>query len=343
MKKFNKYTLILILFVSLIITQTACSSEVEPVSKDNYFLDTTCNISIYATDDTGDELDEDVANKAIDKAYKLCAKLEKILSRTIAVSDVSKINSSNGKWTKVSDYTVELLNKGIKYSKLSNGAFDITVGGITSEWDFHAEEPELPNKEKLQEAIKHIGYENIVIEGNKVRLIDSHTQIDLGGIAKGYIGDKIAASLEEDGISSAIVNLGGNIICIGSKPREEGFTIGIEAPFSDRTEIVGSVLAKDKTLVTSGVYERMFEINGKIYHHILSTETGWPAKSDLDSVTLIADKGHSVDCDALSTTCLISGYNEAKKIIESQDGIEAVFVLSNGDVKFTEGALFSSK
>ena len=335
MKKISKYILILMLLVSLIITQTACSSEVEPVSKDNYFLDTTCNISVYES--KGD------AEEAIDKAYKLCAKLEKTLSKTIEVSDVSKINSSNGEWTEVSDYTIELLEKGVEYSKLSDGDFDITVGGITSQWDFHAEEPKLPEKAKLSEAVKHIGYENIEIDGNRVRLLDAETQIDLGGIAKGYIGDKIAESLEKDGVTSAIVNLGGNIICIGTKPGEDGFTIGVEAPFSDRTEIVGSVLAADKTLVTSGVYERMFEIDGKIYHHILSTETGWPVKSDLDAITLIADKGHSVDCDALSTTCLIKGYKEAKKIIDAEDGIEAVFVLSNGDVKTTEGALFSSK
>lgn len=343
MKKLSKYILIVTLLSSLIITQTGCSSEVEPVSKDNYFLDTTCNISIYSTSEDERDLDKDLAGEAIDKAYKLCAKLEKTLSKTIEVSDVSKINSSNGEWIEVSDYTKELLRKGIKYSKLSVGDFDITVGGITSQWDFHAEDPKLPEKAKLSEAVKHIGYQNIEIDGNRVRLLDTETQIDLGGIAKGYIGDKITESLEKDGVTSAIVNLGGNIICIGTKPGEDGFTIGVEAPFSDRTEIVGSVLAADKTLVTSGVYERMFELDGKIYHHILSTETGWPVKSDLDSVTLIADKGYSVDCDALSTTCLIKGYKEAKKIIDTQDGIEAVFVLSNGDVKSTEGALFSSK
>ena len=333
--KISKYILILMLLTSLIITQTACSSEAEPVSRDNYFLDTTCNISVYA--------DEGLANEAIDNAYELCAKLEKTLSKTIEVSDVSKINSSNGGWTEVSDYTIELLEKGIEYSELSDGAFDITVGGITGKWDFHAEEPKLPDEAKLREAASHIGYENIEINGNKVRLLDPETELDLGGIAKGYIADKITESLEKDGITSGIVNLGGNIVCIGTKPSGEDFNIGVEAPFSDRTEIVGSVTAANKTLVTSGVYERMFELDGKIYHHILSTETGWPVKSDLDSVTLIADKGHSVDCDALSTTCLIKGYKEAKKIIDAEEGIEAVFVLSNGDVKTTEGALFSSK
>lgn len=332
-----KKTLLCSLIITIVIALTSCG-EVQPVSKDNYFLDTTCNITVYQT---GDSLDEATANEAIDGAYKLCAKLEKLLSKTIQVSDVSKINDAKGDWVAVSDYTIELLNKGIEYSKLSNGQFDITVGGITEQWDFHTEEPKLPNEGKLADAVKHIGYSNVEIDENRVHLLDPETQLDLGGIAKGYIGDKIAEYLEKKGVTSAIVNLGGNIICIGAKPVEDSFTIGVETPFSDRTEIVGSVQANDQTLVTSGVYERMFKIDDKIYHHILDAETGWPVDTDIYSVTLIADCGHSVDCDALSTTCLIKGYKNARKFIESRDGIEAVFVLKNGDIVKTDGAKFT--
>lgn len=334
MSKISKFATTALIVALLIITQTACSSEVSPVSKDNYFLDTTCNIAVYE----GENPEE-----AIDAAYKLCAKLDKTLSRTLEVSDINKINNAKGAWVEVSDYTIELLEKGLYYSELSNGQFDITVGGITTQWDFHAEEPVLPDKAKLTEAARHIGYENVQIDGNKVRLLDPGAMIDLGGIAKGYIGDKMVEVLEEHGVTSGIVNLGGNIICIGAKPGNEGFTIGVEAPFSDRTEIVGSTVVSDATLVTSGVYERMFKIDGKIYHHILSTETGWPAETDLDSVTLVADKGHSVDCDAMSTICLIKGYKEAKEFIEGIDGVEAVFVLQDGSVKTTKGMNFNKE
>lgn len=328
MNKLSRIAALSILAASLIITQTACSSEVKPVSKDNYFLDTTCNISVYEGENP---------EQAIDAAYKLCAELDKTLSKTVAVSDISKINNANGDWVAVSDYTIELLQKGIEYSKLSDGQFDITVGGITGQWDFHATDPVLPDEDELARAAKHVGYSAVQIDGNMVCLTDTKAQLDLGGIAKGYIGDKMVEVLEENGVTSGIVNLGGNIICIGSKPDSEGFTIGVEAPFSDRTEIVGSTEVADKTLVTSGVYERMFEIDGKIYHHILDAKTGWPVDSDLNSITLVADKGHSVDCDAMSTICLIKGYKEAKKFIESQDGIEAVFILKDGTVKTTNG------
>ena len=148
--------------------------------------------------------------------------------------------------------------------------------------------------------------------------------------------------LESKGAVSAVINLGGNVICIGGKTDEDGFAIGVETPFSDRTEIIGKIDARDKTLVTSGVYERQIEVDGKKYHHILDTETGWPVSTDLDAVTLIADKGRSADIDALSTTCLIKGADEGMKLIEEQDGIEGVFVLSDGDVRTTAGAGFEA-
>ena len=335
MRKFTRFSILTIILAALIITQTGCSGEAKTVSKDNYYLDTTCNLTVF---ETGDGLDEEVANAAIDKAYELCALLDKTLSKTVEVSDIAQLNAAGGQWVEVSDYTRDLLNDGLKYSELSNGVFDITVGRLTDLWDFHAVEPVLPDAADLEDAVKHVGYSMIEIDGNRVRLTDPAAKIDLGGIAKGYIGDRMAEVLEENGVTSGIVNLGGNIICIGSKPGADGFNIGVEAPFSDRTEIVGSIEVADKTLVTSGVYERMFEVDGKIYHHILDTKTGYSVDSDLNAVTLIADKGKSMDCDAMSTICLIKGYEGARKFIESQDGIEAVFVLKNGDVKMTDGA-----
>jgi thiamine biosynthesis lipoprotein len=137
-----------------------------------------------------------------------------------------------------------------------------------------------------------------------------------------------------------VINLGGNVICIGGKTDEDDFVIGVETPFSDRTEIIGKIGVRDKTLVTSGVYERRIEVDGKTYHHILDTETGWPVDTDLNAVTLIADKGRSGDIDALSTICLIKGADEGMRFIEKQEGVEGVFVLSDGSVRTTAGAGF---
>ena len=338
-----------ILLAGVIIMLAGCSGTSgtvsEPVMGDGYYLDTVCSISIYRMTDGQGEVKpaaemSDEANAAIAEAFDLCSDLESKISRTRRDSDISRLNDAKGEWVDVSEYTRELIQKGMEYSNMSDGSFDITVGGVTEQWDFHAPEGEakVPDKEALAEAVKHINYRNIAIEGNRVRLTDPETKLDLGGIAKGWIGDRMTELLESKGVVSAVINLGGNVICIGGKTDEDDFAIGVETPFSDRTEIIGKIDARDKTLVTSGVYERQIEVDGKKYHHILNTGTGWPVETDLDAVTLIADKGRSGDIDALSTICLIKGADEGMKLIEEQDGIEGVFVLSDGDIRTTARA-----
>ena len=353
----DKITLAVLLII-LVSVAAACekpenSEAAEPVTREEFCLDTICNVSIYEMKDGAGTHSpansmEDEANAAIDDAFKLCRELEDKLSRTRNDSDISRLNAAKGEWTEISEESFDIIKKGLEYSRLSDGDFDISCGGITELWDFHAAEGEgaLPDTEALREAAEHIDYGAIEIdeEGMKVRLTDSKTKIDLGGIAKGYIGDKMTELLESCGVTSAIINLGGNVICIGGKSDEEDFVIGVEAPFSDRTDIIGKIKSRDKTLVTSGIYERKMEIGGKIYHHLLDTETGWPVETDLDAVTLIADKGRSADIDALSTICLIKGAEAGKALIEKTEGVEGVFIKSDGSIETTSAAgLESSK
>ncbi|MCQ2551331.1 MAG: FAD:protein FMN transferase [Clostridia bacterium] len=318
---------LIILITLVIIPQTGCNNE-EPISKTDYCLDTVCQIDIY---EGGDE-------ELIDQAFKLCRHYEDLLSKTIKTSDIYRINQ--GEKVKVDEDTLEVIKKGLYYSKLSKGTFDITVGPITDLWDFHAEEPVVPEEKDLAEAVKHIGYGNILIEGNTVSILDG--KIDLGAIAKGYICDKVTAFLKDSGVTSGVVNLGGNIAVIGQK-NGKPFKVGIERPYSDRTEIVGLVEAEDKTLVTSGIYERCFKKDGKVYHHILDPKTGYPVDSDIESVTIISSLGRSVDCDGLSTLCLTLGVKDATKLIESIDGVEAVFIDRNDKITQTSGAHFEKQ
>ncbi|MBQ6315625.1 MAG: FAD:protein FMN transferase [Mogibacterium sp.] len=327
------------------------SASAEPVTGENYYLDTVCTISIFAMkgeDGTSVPASDmaEAAEAAIDKAFAECAALDKKLTRTNEASEIGKVNNAGGEWTEVSEDTAGLVQKGIEYSELSGGDFDITIGGVTDLWDFHAdpEDAKVPDADALAEAVTHVGYNNIEINGNMLRINDPEARIDLGGIAKGYIGDRMTVVLEQEGVTSGIINLGGNVICIGGKYSGEedpaDFVIGVEAPYSDRTEIVGKIGARDMTLVTSGVYERQITVDGKSYHHILSTKTGYSVETDLDAVTLTAAKGKSMDIDALSTICLIKGYEGAKELIESIDGIEAVFILHDGSVEKTSGMEF---
>ena len=354
----RRAALILMAWV-LIITQTACSGESgnsgaasEPVTGENYYLDTICNIAVYEiTGESGEPVPaaeaQEKAQAAIDKAFEKCAALDKLLSRTVDASEVSKINNAGGEWVEVSDDVIDVISSGVYYSSLSEGDFDITVGGVTNLWDFHAdpEDAKVPDAKAIEEAVGHVGYNNIEINGNKLRILDPEAKIDLGGIAKGFIGDKMTEVLEEEGVTSGIINLGGNVICIGAKDNsaaegEGDFVIGVETPYSDRSEIVGKINAHDMTLVTSGVYERQIEVDGKVYHHILSTRTGYSVETDLDSVTLTAAKGQSMDIDALSTICLIKGSKKAKELIEAIDGVEAVFILHDGSMDQTSGMEF---
>jgi len=338
MKKFVSMAAVVVLAALLIIPQTGCGSNTEPVSKESFYFDTTCKISIYDMKD----MSEKKANVAIDKAFKQCARYENLLSKTKKGSDIYKINHAGGKTVKCDPITVEVIKKGIRYGKMTGGKFDITIGKAEDLWDFHGSNQKPPDAEKLAEAMKYVDYRQIHVSGNTVTMGTAKGEIDLGGIAKGYIADRVSEYLRKLGVTSAIISLGGNIECIGDKAGSD-FNIGIEKPYSDQSEIVGATPLSDGTIVTSGVYERYFEYKGKKYHHILNSKTGMPVETDVTGVSIRSTKGHSADCDALSTTCLILGKEKGKKLIEGMDGYEALFILSDDKIVKTKGFEFKEE
>lgn len=341
-KQTIKLSLIFAIIATVIITQTACNNtkDVEPVSKEGFYLDTVCKISIY---DMDGDLDKEKAEAAINKAYKRCRELENTLSNTIESSEVSQINSAGGKWVTVGKDTLKVVKAGVKYGELSDGDFDITIGSVSGLWDFQSENPVVPEQSKITEALKHVNYKNIQFNGNKIRIIDPEAKLDLGGIAKGYVADELTTLLEKEGVTSAVINLGGNISTIGGKPDGSPFVIGIEKPYTDRTEIIGTTTADNQTVVTSGIYERQFQKDGKIYHHVLSSKTGYPVETQLEAVSLVAKKGRSMDIDAMSTICLMKGVDGGKAFIKKQKGVEAVFSAQGKEVAKTKGMKFTAE
>ncbi|MBN7773198.1 FAD:protein FMN transferase [Clostridium aminobutyricum] len=334
MKNHKLKVIALLLCTALIITQTACGEkQMEPVSDTGFYLNTSCTISIY--DKSTDE-----AKDLISKSFALCEEYEGILSKTIEGSDIYKINHAKGEPVEVQEETLEVIKKSIDYGALSEGKFDITVGKLSGLWNFTGENPRVPAAADIDTAKATIDYRQINIEDNKVSLDNPETELDLGGIAKGYIADKVSEYLVGQGVESAIVNLGGNIVAIGEKTSGDAWNIGIEKPYSDRSDIVGSVKVKNKTVVTSGIYERYFEQDGINYHHILDVKTGYPAQTDVEAVSIVGDFGKSADCDALTTICLILGVEKGMALVESLDGIEASFVDTNGEVHYTSGMEF---
>ena len=343
-------------FLVCLLTGCGGGKAPEPVSGENYYLDTICQITIYDMNGevaAGGTLDEEAAGAAIERSFDRCRELDKMLSRTVDVSDVSRINNAGGEWVEVNDETVEVVSAGIRYGEISDGDFDITIGTVTDLWDYHSEDPVVPDEAVVKEAVSHVDYRKIEIDGNRIRLLDPEARIDLGGIAKGYISDEMADVLIECGVTSGIVNLGGNIVVIGKKPAVYGgssasggeggtdFVIGIEKPYSDRTELIGRTNASDEAVITSGVYERQFEADGRIYHHVLSTKTGYPVETDLDAVSLPAPRGRAMDTDAMSTICLIKGYDRAAALIAETDGFEAVYCRTDGSILTSGGMDFT--
>ena len=289
----------------------------EPISKTGIHFDTVIQIDIYDSNDT----------ELLDQCFEQCQVFEQTISRTIETSEIYKINHANGKPIEVSEMTLELIQKGIEYGDLTNGKFDITIAPLIELWDFKNNTGNIPDKIAIQEALSHVNYKNIVIDGNKVSLTDPNAAIDLGGIAKGYMADYLKDYLISKDVENALINLGGNILTIGSKPDGTPFNLGIQKPFDKQGNAITSVKATDCSVVSSGVYERYFEVDDTLYHHILNTETGYPCDNKLLGVTILSKE--SADGDALSTSCFSLGLEEGKKLIESLNGIDAIFITEN--------------
>lgn len=264
-------------------------------------------------------------SKTLDGAFALCREYEQILSRTVKSSDVYKLNNSND-FVEVSEHTANIINRAVHYGNLSNGKFDITIYPLSSLWDFNNEI--IPSRDEISEALKNVDYQSITFNENKVNL--NGKQIDLGGIAKGYIADRVLEYFNQKNVSEGIIDLGGNIIVFGDR----NYTVGIKKPFSDG-EIAATLKLRNKTIVTSGTYERYILDDTTLYHHILDPKTGFACDSDLSSATIISDS--SIDADALSTVCVLLGLDKAKEVIENTPNTEAVFIDNNNKLHYTSG------
>lgn len=300
------------------------------IDRTSFYFDTVINIRIYGSKD----------ESILDGCMELAAKYDSLLSSQKEGSDIWNINHSGGSSVAVSQDTICLLNEALNYADLSEGAFNPALGSVISLWDFTSEEEKehvVPDSSSIIDALKHTDYKAIVIDeaASTVTLTDQGVQIDLGAIAKGFIADKIKEHLVSQNVNSAIINLGGNALLVGAKPDDTAFTVGVEKPFSSSGDYITTITATDKSVVTSGVYERYFELDGTIYHHLLDPKTGYPVQNSLYSVTIVSDR--SVDGDALSTACFVLGPEKGMELIESLDGIEAAFVFDDYSMKCSSG------
>ena len=315
MKRLTKHILPFLLSASVIFSGTGCSTPPanESLEASGVYFDTIISIKIWGGN-------QDI----LDHCKEMCSNYEQLFSRTIGTSDISKINASDGQPVEVDSETAELIEKGLYYSKLSGGKFDITIAPLSELWDIKNNPGNIPDEASIKEAISHINYQNVLVEGNTVTLKDPDAAIDLGGIAKGFIADKLKVYLKSEGIEHGQIDLGGNLLTIGSKTDGSDFHFGIQKPFAETNETITTVDVHDQSVVSSGIYERYFKKNGRIYHHLLDPETGYPFENNLLQVTIIS--GQSTDGDGLSTACFALGLEQGSRLIESLEDIQAIFV-----------------
>ena len=310
--------------------ETAAESETRTV----YAMDTVMNLTVYGEN----------AAAALESAEKELHTLdEAVLSRTAEGSELYALNASNGETVEcgTDDILPALIETALTISDATDGAFDPTLAPALDAWGFMKDEHRVPSADELKELLSHTGCGKVALEktadGWTVTLLDG-AQLDLGGIAKGYAADLLRAQLEKEGVTSATLDLGGDVFVMGRKTDGSDWRIAVKDP-ADTESYLGVVSAADKFIVTSGVYERYFEENGVRYHHILDPKTGCPAESGLVSVTVLCENG--AWADALSTACFVLGPDGAlalrDDLADQGTDFELILVTDDGRVLYTDG------
>lgn len=265
--------------------------------------------------------------KVMEEVKDILLSFHKRMSIYESTSEISSLNHMAGSSSlSISPEIYDLIRRSVAYSKLTNGAFDITALPLKKIWQT-AEQ--IPTEAQIYHAKKLVDYRNIVFSDNKIMLKYSGMGVDLGGIAKGFAVDKVVELLKIRGIASGVINFGGSVFVLG-----EERSVGIQTPFGKKGTYIGTIRVKNKAVVTSGAYENYRVINGTAYQHILDPHTGYPVNNELLAVTLIGAKAEELD--ALATGVCVMGIQKGYDLLKKRQ-IDAIFIKKDGSVLLTEG------
>ena len=288
-----------------------------------FAMDTYITMTAYGRD----------AETALSEAEDKLIDLEQLWSVTDPDSDIYAVNHSDGQLVNISEETAELVSFALQMAEETDGALEPTIYPVLTAWGFTTEENRVPSDAEITELLKNVGYEQIRLEGTTVQL-DSGMMLDLGSVGKGYAGDLAAQVLKDSGITSALLDLGGNIQAVGSKSNGCPWRLGLRDPFSDGT--LGVLEISNQAVVTSGAYERYFiGEDGTRYGHIIDPATGYPAESGLASATVIAEEGRL--CDALSTSLYVMGRSRAIEYWQQHQNFDMILITEDGEIYLTDG------
>lgn len=316
--------IICLLFIKLKCSEYTNQSE---ATTELFAMDTYITMTAYGRD----------TEMALTEAANRLTELEQLWSMTDPDSDIYAVNHSDGQPVSVSEETAALLSFTLQMAEETDGALEPTIYPVLTAWGFTTDENRIPSDAEITELLKNVGYERIQLKNTTVQA-NNHMMLDLGAVGKGYAGDLAAQVLKENGITSALLDLGGNIQAIGVKPDGSPWRLGLRDPFSDGT--LGVLEISNQAVVTSGAYERYFiGEDGIRYGHIIDPTTGHPAESGLASVTVIADEGRL--CDALSTSLYVMGTERAIEYWQQHQNFEMLLITENGEIYLTDGIVDS--
>ena len=319
----SKYGTILLGCAALLLVLCACSGQADKKNTSEFFaMDTVMDLTAYGSS----------GEAALTAAQTEIERLDAMLTVGSADSEIAKLDS--GATTEVSEETAALLGRALAVSKLTDGAYDCTVYPLVSAWGFFSGDYRVPDAAEIASLLKNVGWEKISVEGTTVTMPEGMA-IDLGGIGKGYASARAKAVMQQAGVVSAIVSLGGNVSSLGQKPDGTDWTVAIEDP-DDTTTYFGLLKASDKCVITSGGYQRYFEQDGKTYWHILDPSTGYPADSGIVSATVVSTD--DVLADGLSTALFVMGLDKAEALWrENTDLFDMILMTSDRKVYITSG------
>ncbi len=282
-------------------------------TEEEFLFDTRCSITVFGKDGA----------QSVKKAFNRASVIHYDTNYFDEASLVSQINKAPaGVPTRVSEDIIEIIKLAKEVNKASGGAFDITIAPLTHLWNIGGGRTAPPSGVEIESAVALVGRDALAIDDEKMTVTKNYggTEIDLGGIAKGYAADMAAKCLKELGVKAAIIDFGGNIVTIGQNPktRDGKWRIGLQKPFSVTGDYEKAVEIEEGAVVTSGAYQRYFEYEGWIFHHILDPVTGVPVQQNYSSATVIGES--SALCDALSTAAYVMGERKGKELVEQYDG-----------------------
>lgn len=301
-------------FLCILSMMTGCTGKTpETVSREGFYFDTVVQISLPKEQE-----------QLLDGAFDLCQHIEETFSRTRKDSELYQVNHRASQEVTLSEDLRTVVEMGLQFYRWTDGMFDITIAPVLELWDFKSDDPQLPDPEALAKAVEKVDAGTLTLEGNVLRFAREDTQIDLGALAKGFAADQLREYFLENGADSALINLGGNVMAVGAKPEGTPWKIGIQDPHGERGEVSQVMELTDRSVVSSGTYERSFEKDGVLYHHLLDPSSGYPKDVEAAQVTVISDS--SLLGDALSTSCLLIGEEVGKELAARFENVEIRYV-----------------